>query len=174
MGTLTTVEAFDKFFSSGLDTYPLMYSTAPQTVFPLARPDLGMTYDCGIIIGYHASVGGLTIDWPYTIAQVTGGVTAGQIEVWAMVRAFRNTFAAQSGDLCPTFELSVSFNAGTFGTYLATCSRKLHPARGWQVVRVRYILTDYTMSRMSVKLAKADNVACPFLLVDSWGYNVIV
>jgi hypothetical protein len=173
--TLTSIEAFDKFFSTGLSSYPGMYDPTTVTVRPIQRPDLGMTYDAGIIVRYGTLVtDGLDIEWPYTIDQASG-TRAAQIEGWILCRAWRNAFAQQTGNLIVPVNVAMTHDTGSFGSQpISEVTVKLHPARGWQLIRVRHLMLLYTQNVMHLRIQVPSNVSCPYVLVDSWGYDIIL
>jgi hypothetical protein len=170
--TLTSVETFDKFFATGLSSYAGMYD-AGGTVRVLNRPDLGMTYDAGIIIRYGTLVtDGLDIEWPYTIEQAA---RPAQIEGWILCRAWRNAFAMQTGNLIVPVNVAMTHDTGSFGSQpISEATVKLHPARGWQMIRVRHLMSVYTQTVMHLRIQVQTNISCPYVLVDSWGYDIIL
>ena len=171
--TLTSVETFDKFFATGLSSYAGMYDVVTPTVFALNRPDLGMTYDAGIIVRYGTHVtDGLDIAWPYTIDQAA---RPAQIDGWILCRAWRNAFAMQTENLIVPVNVAMSHDTGSFGSQpISEVQEKLHPARGWQMIRIRHLMSMYTQNVMHLRIQVPTNIECPYVLVDSWGYDIIL
>jgi hypothetical protein len=178
MSTTLTPEYYDKFFTSGLTSYTpqaIHYETAPgyKVAHPIQRPDLGMTYEGGLILrpqepGY---LNGLQI---YTPAIV---VTKSVIDAWAVVRAWKSGHVKQYDSMRVPFTLYVGFDsspdtAPNVWNQKDSVTRFVMSERGWQTVRLRHTSIGSTNFRMAFHNDGTNTD--PFLILDSWGYEVVL